>query len=131
MTQTPLSAHRAPATMTCVFMSEHQTGWDIYMDGNGKLWSVAIDEGREDSAYGDMTHVRRLMSDGHFSGIATEAGLEQLSGYCTPLPDDYFASVSRYARLREISWHHHFRVYNYVPDFAQPLGSINADKAAA
>jgi len=121
MTQTPLSAHRAPATMTCVFISEHQTGWDIYMDANGKLWSVAIDEGRQDSAYGDMAHVRRLMSNGYFSAIATEAGLEALSGYCTPLPQDYFTSVARYARLRKVSPYHHFRVCNYVPAYATPL----------
>lgn len=121
MLKIPLSTHRAPVTMTCLFMSECQTGWDIYMDDDDKLWSVAIDEGRQDTAFGDLSHVRRLMSNGHFSSIATEAGLEAISGYCTPLPKDYFTSVARYTKLRNASSHHHFRVCGYVPKYATPL----------
>ncbi|WP_218309765.1 hypothetical protein [Alteromonas antoniana] len=60
--------------------------WDIYVDSEGRLYSVGKPERRGadgfnmDSMYGDKHHIKRLMSRGHFSDHPTEIGLELLSG---------------------------------------------------
>jgi hypothetical protein len=68
------------------------SNWDIFLDGNGKLWSepnkLGMARGCAGSFYGDREHVRRLMnsypSESWFKGW-TDAGLEYMAGLASTL----------------------------------------------
>lgn len=112
---------RVSSNLVCLFTSEEKIGWDIYQDQDGSLFSISTTSPSGDSHFGTINHVLKLMSCGYFSGsVATDAGLEALSGICTPLPSDYMDKVDVYARLRENSNTWRFSVKRNPPEFAYP-----------
>lgn len=112
---------RVPETFICLFVSESNSGWDLYKDSNGKLHSISKTSPSGDSLFGTRDHIIRLMSSGHFNGqIATDAGLEEFSGACTPLPIDYMENKATYARLRNLSSTWRFRVLSKPREYVMP-----------
>lgn len=127
MSFTPLSQHRVPASFICLFYTESEYGWDIYQDDSGSLHSISAQSPKGDSLFGNMNHVFRLMSNGHFNELATEAGLAAISGWVSTLPVDYFDNIALYKRLRGHN-RHYCSLARKLPDYIN-RGVFN--KAAA
>mgnify|MGYP003641651065 FL=1 len=78
--------------LTKVFVGD--SNWDIYSDDSGTLYSIGkperrgVDAANMDTFFGNKSHIKRLIDNGHFSSVPTEAGLELMSGLhsvmCTP-----------------------------------------------
>jgi hypothetical protein len=118
----PLTAHRAPESFKCLFVSKDAIGWDIYQTPSGELRSLSTTDntGKGDSRYGRIDNVFRLMSKGCFDLPATDDGLEAISGACSSLPTDYFDRVSHYKKMRSISKHYWFKVHKSPPAYVLP-----------
>lgn len=55
--------------------------WDIYADERGTLYSIARNGSGAGSTYfGDISHIKRLMKQGHFHGTLTPYGFKMMKG---------------------------------------------------
>jgi hypothetical protein len=68
------------AGLTLAFIGE--ANWDLWVGKCGNLTAIPKPEitGCKSSGFGDKHHIKRLMHKGYFNDVATEVGLELLSG---------------------------------------------------
>lgn len=112
----PTTAHRVPASFTCLFVPSHESGWDIYEDAHGTLHSISTSSPKGDSRYGSFSHMLKVMGYPGFSLIPTEAGARRYEGAVVGLPGDYFERIEHYKKMRAISpLNHGFQVSIFEP----------------